>query len=150
MLFLVIIFGLARCFISSLTNLATKVLVFLTLYADLCLRRHGLCSGVEEADVYLDRPFVNKTHLFCVDPNVLCMCESCVNVSSKSKSAFLECMHGIAGFLDGRSVCPTMQRGCVIYLFYVILALSVPQKLRQVLPSARTYPSLEICHEMRI
>jgi hypothetical protein len=54
-LFLVVMFGFVRSFLSSVTYFQALALVFLTLSSDFYLRRHGLCSGIEEADVYLDK-----------------------------------------------------------------------------------------------
>jgi len=48
-------FGFVRCFLSSVTYFHALALVFLTLYSDFYLRRHGLCSRIEEADVYLHK-----------------------------------------------------------------------------------------------
>jgi hypothetical protein len=49
-------------------------------------RRHGLCHGLDEADVYLDKKIVNMTHLFCsVSILMHCVfCESWANFWSKS------------------------------------------------------------------
>lgn len=81
-----IISGLARCFIYSVSCSPAKALVFLTLSADFYLRRHGLCHGLDEADVYLDKKIVNMTHLFCsVSILMHCVfCESWANFWSKS------------------------------------------------------------------